>query len=88
MSESEDPEARLHKRGMKLAPKRATFLSGKVTHAVGGVVEHAVSGHHRRRLRKLGWEHAFDETELRYATGATFPPRKGNKVEILSLIHI
>ena len=80
---TDDPDARLHKRGMKLAPKRARVVSGKVTHAVGGVVEQAVSGHHRRRLRKLGWERAFDETELAYATGATFPPRKGNKVEIL-----
>lgn len=79
----DENQARLHRRGMKLAPKRATAVTGFLTHTVGGAVEAAVSHHHRRRLRKLGWEHAFDASELGYAKGATFPPRAGNKVDVL-----
>jgi len=80
---SDENKSPLHRRGMKLAPKRATAMTGRVTHAVGGAVEHAVSRHHRRRLRKVGWEFAFDADGLGYATGATFPPRAGNKVDVL-----
>jgi phosphatidylserine/phosphatidylglycerophosphate/cardiolipin synthase-like enzyme len=41
-----------------------------------------VSNHHRRRLRKVGWEHAFDASELGYASG-TFGPRGGNRLDVL-----
>ena len=39
--------------------------------------------HHRRRLRKVGWEHAFDAAELGFSRGAAFAPRAGNRVEVL-----
>jgi phosphatidylserine/phosphatidylglycerophosphate/cardiolipin synthase-like enzyme len=51
--------------------------------AVGSGIERVVSSHHRRRLRKVGWEHAFDQTELGFSSGATYEPRAGNKVEVL-----
>ena len=31
----------------------------------------------------MGWEHAFDATEFGFSEGATFPPRRGNRVEVL-----
>jgi phosphatidylserine/phosphatidylglycerophosphate/cardiolipin synthase-like enzyme len=52
-------------------------------HAVGSGIEQVVSSHHRRRLRKVGWEHAFDETELGFSSGATYGPSGGNQVEVL-----
>ena len=61
----------------------AKHASGSVIHTVGEGVERVVASHHRRRLRKVGWEHAFDATELDYSRGATFEPRAGNKVEVL-----
>jgi phosphatidylserine/phosphatidylglycerophosphate/cardiolipin synthase-like enzyme len=54
-----------------------------VTHAVAARVEHAVASHHRRRLRKVGWEHAFDAVELGYAGGGEFAPSAGNRVDVL-----
>lgn len=52
------------------------------SHAVAGRIDASVSNHHRRRLRKIGWEHALDATDLGYAKGAT-PPNEGNLVEVL-----
>ncbi len=64
------------RRGLKVA-------SRAVAHTLGEGIEHAVSSHHRRRLRKVGWGHAFDADELGFSTGATFEPRAGNRVEVL-----
>lgn len=63
-------------RGLKVA-------AGAVAHKVGEGIEWAVSTHHRRRLRKVGWEHAFEAGALGYSPGAAFAPRAGNRVEVL-----
>ncbi|HEY8867265.1 MAG TPA: hypothetical protein VIM22_10045, partial [Solirubrobacteraceae bacterium] len=54
----------------------------RVDSAIGEVVDNAVTSHHRRRLRKLGWEHALDAPAGGWATGEP-PPRAGNSVEVL-----
>jgi phosphatidylserine/phosphatidylglycerophosphate/cardiolipin synthase-like enzyme len=69
--------------GERNAGKRLKHAAGAVAHTVGEGVEWAVSTHHRRRLRKVGWEHAFDAAELGFSEGAAFPPRAGNRVEVL-----
>ena len=63
--------------------RRLKVASRAVAHTVGESVERAVTSHHRRRLRKVGWEHAFDADELGFSRGATFAPRAGNRVEVL-----
>jgi phosphatidylserine/phosphatidylglycerophosphate/cardiolipin synthase-like enzyme len=68
---------------VKLAPKRARIMTGKVTSTLGAGVENVVSRHHRRRLRRVGWEHAFDAKGFGYSREGQFEPRKGNKVEVL-----
>ncbi|MDX6517189.1 MAG: hypothetical protein QOF50_35 [Gaiellaceae bacterium] len=50
--------------------------------AVGEALDSAVKGHHRRRLGKLGWEHALDAADAGWAAGDP-PPRAGNSVEVL-----
>jgi phosphatidylserine/phosphatidylglycerophosphate/cardiolipin synthase-like enzyme len=63
--------------------RRLKVASRGAAHAVGERIEHAVSTHHRRRLRKVGWGHAFEAGELGFSEAATFPPRPGNRVEVL-----
>jgi phosphatidylserine/phosphatidylglycerophosphate/cardiolipin synthase-like enzyme len=41
-----------------------------------------ICAHHRRRLRRLGWDRALDAPPGGWVEG-TFPPRAGNAVEIL-----
>ena len=70
-------------KGLALRPVRAgTSASLALAHVVGTRLERAVSNHHRRRLRRVGWEHAFDAGELGYATGS-FGPRGGNRLDVL-----
>ena len=61
----------------------AKAASRAVARALGAGVERAVTSHHRRRLRNVGWEHAFDPAELGYARGGTFEPRAGNRLDVL-----
>src|SRR5919199_291604 len=49
---------------------------------VGDAIERAIRAHHRRRLRRIGWEHALDATGPGWASGKP-PPRAGNAAEIL-----
>jgi phosphatidylserine/phosphatidylglycerophosphate/cardiolipin synthase-like enzyme len=50
---------------------------------IGRSLEEAVRAHHRRRLARVGWEHALDPDPHRdWATGKP-DPRPGNAVEIL-----
>src|SRR5207244_637495 len=49
---------------------------------VGDAIERAVRAHHRRRLRRIGWEHALDAIGPAWARGEP-PPRAGNAVEVL-----
>jgi phosphatidylserine/phosphatidylglycerophosphate/cardiolipin synthase-like enzyme len=62
--------------------RAATGATLAIAHVVGARIERAVSNHHRRRLRKVDWEHAFDATDLGYATGS-FEPREGNRLDVL-----
>jgi phosphatidylserine/phosphatidylglycerophosphate/cardiolipin synthase-like enzyme len=51
--------------------------------AVGNAVERLVRSHHRRRLRRLGWEHALDPDRNDLWVPGEPAPRDGNDVEIL-----
>jgi phosphatidylserine/phosphatidylglycerophosphate/cardiolipin synthase-like enzyme len=49
---------------------------------VGEAISDQIARHHRRRLRRIGWEHALDADGTGWATGRP-PPRPGNAIEIL-----
>jgi phosphatidylserine/phosphatidylglycerophosphate/cardiolipin synthase-like enzyme len=48
----------------------------------GEAVSEQIRRHHRRRLRRLGWESALDEAAAGWAAGEP-PPRAGNAVDVL-----
>jgi phosphatidylserine/phosphatidylglycerophosphate/cardiolipin synthase-like enzyme len=48
---------------------------------LGEAISDQISRHHRRRLRRIGWEHALDAGDLSWAAGQP-PPRSGNAIEI------
>jgi phosphatidylserine/phosphatidylglycerophosphate/cardiolipin synthase-like enzyme len=51
--------------------------------ALGESLERTLRAHHRRRLHKIGWDHAFDPgTGGAWARGAS-PPRPGNALTVL-----
>ncbi|HEY1480344.1 MAG TPA: phospholipase D family protein [Gaiellales bacterium] len=56
-------------------------LADRVDCVVGDRLEGAVRGHHRRRLRRVGWEPALDVAPAFWAAEAP-APRTGNEVEI------
>ena len=49
---------------------------------LGERVERVIRSHHRRRLKRIGWEHALDALPGTWASGPP-EPREGNDVEIL-----
>jgi phosphatidylserine/phosphatidylglycerophosphate/cardiolipin synthase-like enzyme len=49
---------------------------------LGEAISDQISRHHRRRLRRIGWEHALDTGDPGWAGGQP-PPRAGNAIEIL-----
>src|SRR5450756_894736 len=53
-----------------------------VDRTLGDGLERQVAAHHRRRLRGLGWEHAFSPGPGLWAE-ASPPPRPGNALELL-----
>ena len=57
-------------------------LTVKLGHTLGGRIDDAVRNRHRRRLRRVGWQHALDATAREFANGAA-PPREGNALEVL-----
>jgi phosphatidylserine/phosphatidylglycerophosphate/cardiolipin synthase-like enzyme len=61
---------------------RSRDLGLTLGHALGRAIDHAVASHHVRRLRKAGWDSAFEADGSDWASGA-FPPRDGNRVEVL-----
>ena len=61
---------------------RFAYALGRVDSALGDAVERSVRGHHRRRLRRVGWEGALDAPAA-YVAPHAFPPRDGNRVEVL-----
>jgi len=50
---------------------------------VGAWIERRVIAHHRRRLRRLGWAHALDAPPGSWSASGSFPPARGNDVELL-----
>ncbi|TMK73189.1 MAG: phospholipase [Actinobacteria bacterium] len=50
---------------------------------LGDVVERLVRSHHRRRLRRRGWERALDAQGDRLWADGDPPPREGNAIEVL-----
>ena len=63
-------------------PSRFSDALARVDSALGDAVERSVRVHHRRRLRRVGWEGALDAPAA-YAAPRAFPPRAGNHVEVL-----
>jgi len=55
---------------------------GRVDSVLGDAVERWVRAHHRRRLRRVGWESALDAAAAFEAPHA-FPARDGNRVEVM-----
>jgi phosphatidylserine/phosphatidylglycerophosphate/cardiolipin synthase-like enzyme len=53
-----------------------------IDHALGRAVDHRVCVHHRRRLRRLGWEHALDASGSGWAGGQP-PARGGHELKVL-----
>jgi phosphatidylserine/phosphatidylglycerophosphate/cardiolipin synthase-like enzyme len=51
--------------------------------AVGDGVERLIRSHHRRRLRKLGWERALDPPDDGLWAAGEPSPRGGNAIEVL-----
>jgi len=49
---------------------------------LGRGISDQISRHHRRRLRRIGWEHALDADGSAWASGQP-PPRPGNAIEVL-----
>jgi phosphatidylserine/phosphatidylglycerophosphate/cardiolipin synthase-like enzyme len=50
---------------------------------LGDAVERSVRSHHRRRLRRIGWEHALEPADDALWCWGDPPPRPGNDVEVL-----
>jgi phosphatidylserine/phosphatidylglycerophosphate/cardiolipin synthase-like enzyme len=50
--------------------------------ALGDALERAMCAHHRRRLRRVGWDHALAAPGAGWARGGE-PPRDGNSIEVL-----
>src|SRR6478735_2915297 len=49
---------------------------------LGGAISDQISRHHRRRLRRIGWQHALDASGTGWAGGEP-SPRPGNAVDIM-----
>jgi phosphatidylserine/phosphatidylglycerophosphate/cardiolipin synthase-like enzyme len=68
--------------GRELLRRRARELRVSAAHELGDRVDGVVVSHHRRRLRRIGWEHALDGAELGWSRRAA-PPTEGNDVQVL-----
>src|SRR3984893_10201137 len=69
---------------MTLPPSKRGLISlasGQLDAGLGGVIEGAGRRHHRRRLRRIGWEAAFSGDGGGWAERRP-SPRDGNRVEI------
>ena len=60
----------------------ALLAVDRVDDAIGAGIERLVRSHHRRRLRRIGWERALDAPPGGWADGDP-PPRDGNAIEVL-----
>jgi phosphatidylserine/phosphatidylglycerophosphate/cardiolipin synthase-like enzyme len=61
------------------ADAREALLSAECL--LGEAISEQIRRHHRRRLRRLGWEHALDAKGAGWIGGE--PPRTGNTIEVL-----
>jgi phosphatidylserine/phosphatidylglycerophosphate/cardiolipin synthase-like enzyme len=50
--------------------------------AVGAGIERLVVAHHRRRLRRRGWAHAYDPPDDGLWCAGDPPPRDGNRIDV------
>ena len=66
---------------MATADGQLARLAYHVDRHLGGAVSGAVAAHHRRRLRRSGWEGALDADGGSWARGT--PPREGCVLEVL-----
>jgi phosphatidylserine/phosphatidylglycerophosphate/cardiolipin synthase-like enzyme len=55
----------------------------RLDNAVGQGLERAVAAHHRRRLKRRGWLHAFEPPDNELWCAGDPPPRDGNALEAL-----
>jgi phosphatidylserine/phosphatidylglycerophosphate/cardiolipin synthase-like enzyme len=51
--------------------------------SIGSGIEQLVVAHHRRRLKRRGWQHAYDPPSDGLWCAGDPPPRDGNAVEVL-----
>src|SRR6476660_7718018 len=51
--------------------------------SIGNGLEQLVVSHHRRRLKRHGWQHAYDPPDDGLWCAGDPPPRDGNSLEIL-----
>jgi phosphatidylserine/phosphatidylglycerophosphate/cardiolipin synthase-like enzyme len=68
--------------GQLRPPRFLEELTIKAGHLVGRSIDSTIAGRHRLTLRRAGWEHALDVDTPQFARG-TWPPREGNRVEVL-----
>lgn len=68
--------------GQLRPPRFLDDATVQLGHMLGGRLDNAVRNRHRRRLRRVGWNHALDASTRKYAQG-TAPPREGNALEVL-----
>src|SRR3954469_13664348 len=64
-------------------PRMAIPLVTHADAAVGNAIEAAVTVKHRRRLRRLGWERAFEPPDDGLWAAGDPPPREGCSLEVL-----
>ena len=68
--------------GQAPAPGFLNNAAVALGHVLGGRVDNAVRGRHRRHLKRVHWAHALNSSSRDFADG-TFPPRAGNNLEVL-----
>src|SRR5919204_2420992 len=59
------------------------MMLDRVDRAIGRGIERVVRGHHRRRLRRAGWEQALDPPRSGAFCAGEPPPRRGCRLEVL-----
>src|SRR4029077_15773661 len=63
-----------------MRPLREALLSAECL--LGEAISDQIARHHRRRLRRIGWEHALDAAGTAWAAGEP-PPRPENRMDVL-----
>jgi phosphatidylserine/phosphatidylglycerophosphate/cardiolipin synthase-like enzyme len=71
--------ARGARAGVRAGAREALLSAESV---LGEAISDQIRRHHRRRLRRVDWEHALDTERTDWAAGAA-PPRTGNAIDVL-----